>query len=365
MVITSNTYSTINRDRLANYLWKAQPSEIRKDSVSEKRDLKSRPHCYRVDDGKTEYTTVVWFDERTMFVWSDAANVVLPEDSSNLFASCMNLESIETSMFSFAEIRKASGMFYGCTKLKTLDIAGMKNVECLDLAFSLCSLLETLKFHDCDMNSLRTAESMCDGCTSLKEIDMHEWICDSLLNVSHMFQGCTSLQTAVLFSSCADSLKGKHFVDLILAVNYNAFRNQKEIDEFNYQATHCNLLTAIEWLKKMDSNPKRKTKFLAEPRFSRIMVNASIVTAVDMFNGCTSLEKTDLNGSQFASANVARMFSGCTKLSDKDLLMSEIFSVKNRAVSKITDVEIEKNYTILFQKPKNKNDEVKNEIFKQ
>ena len=173
-----------------------------------------------------------------------------------------------------------------------------------------------------------------------------------------MFQDCTSLQTAILFSSCADSLKGKHFVDLILAVNYNAFRNQKEIDEFNYQATHCNLLTAIEWLKKMDSNPKRKTKFLAEPRFS-------IVTAVEMFSGCISLEKTDLNGSQFASANVARMFSGCTKLSDKDLLMSEIFSVKNRAVPKITDVEIEKNYTILFQKPKNKNDEIKNEIFKQ
>ena len=241
----------------------------------------------------------------------------------------------------------------------------MKNVECLDLAFSLCSSLERLRFHECDMSHLRTAESMCDGCTSLKEIDMHEWICDSLLNVSHMFQGCTSLQTAILFSSCADSLKGKHFVDLILAVNYNAFKNQKEIDEFNYQATHCNLLTAIEWLKKMDSNPKRKTKFLAEPRFSRIMVNASIVTAVEMFSGCASLEKTDLNGSQFASANVARMFSGCTKLSDKDLLMSEIFSVKNRAVSKITDVEIEKNYAILFQKPKNKNDEVKNEIFKQ
>ena len=343
---TSEAY--IQKERLQQYLYKHAPKKIAKGTVEKVKDLPNKPDYCRIDEGNTSFAIVVWFENDTIYVWSRAENIYMPFDSSSAFADASELETIDWSLFSFEKVENGNSMFYRCKKLKNCAV-NLENAKNLSLCFYDCESLEQIIF-DKPINQLCTANSMFEKCESLETIDMSSWKCNSLVTTENMFKDCIKLRKAKMFTSWSkeDCYESIHFQDLITAINFMGFKNQKETDEFTYQITHCNPSTTIDWLEKLDKKPGRNIKLMQEPRFTKVTTRSSLMNCASMFENCTNLEELDISNIQFFTAKVSRMLYHCGKLADHEAFIRQIFELKDRSQYKKLEKSIGEHETDLF-----------------
>lgn len=124
---------------------------------------------------------------------------------SEMFALCLNLETLDLSRFNTEKVEKMSKMFYGCTKLHDLNISSFntENVKYMNEMFYGCSSLDTLDLsHFNTKNVLYTGLCyMFNGCSSLSSLDVSNFTTDKpRMQLDGLFQGCSSLQTLDLSS---------------------------------------------------------------------------------------------------------------------------------------------------------------------
>ena len=127
---------------------------------------------------------------------TEGREIYLPEDSTELFYSFENVESIDLEHVNTRYVTNMRRMFSECNSLTTLDLSGFDtgNVDDIRGMFNGCSALQALDLRNWDVSSVSRMDGMFYGCSSLQSLDLSTWDTRGCENMAGMFNGCTSLE---------------------------------------------------------------------------------------------------------------------------------------------------------------------------
>jgi len=120
-------------------------------------------------------------------------------DISGLFKGCSSLKSLpDISKWNTENINNMNSLFEECTSLKELpdiSIWNIKKVNNINSIFKGCSFLISLPdISNWNINDINNMSSLFEGCSSLKTLpDISKWNMKKINNISKIFQGCSSL----------------------------------------------------------------------------------------------------------------------------------------------------------------------------
>lgn len=176
---------------------------------------------------------------------------------SSMFASCVNLTSLDLSGFNTSAVTDMGNMFYGCSSLINLDLSDFDTsaVTNMGTMFSNCNSLTNLDLSSFNTSAVIRMDNMFSGCSSLTDLDLSSFDTSAVKNMTSMFESCSSL--ASLDLSGFDTSVGPRMDSI--------FKN-------------CDNLTSLN-LSSFD------TSALTD------MVNDTY----DMFDGCISLRIIDIS----------------------------------------------------------------------
>ncbi len=163
----------------------------------------------------TEGTPIYgWFDEGTIYYYTEAETLYLNEDSSYMFSNLENLEYIDLSALYFQKAENLEGLFKNC-----------KN-------------LESLSFYDVNTVNVTNMSYMFAGCRDLAYISMNGFASDHLLNMSHMFDGCESI-TDIFISMDTSNVTDMSYM-------FKDCTSLKELDLSNLDLSKANVTGLLE-----------------------------------------------------------------------------------------------------------------------
>ena len=108
-----------------------------------------------------------------------------------------------------------NGLFYNCTKLRTLDLSNFDttNVHNMYNMFNSCQSLTSLDLSNFNTINLTDMSSMFYGCYSLATLDLSNFNTSKVTDMSRMFNSCNSL-TTVKVINCNEATKNKILTQL-------------------------------------------------------------------------------------------------------------------------------------------------------
>lgn len=180
----------------------------------------------------------------------------------------LNLRNSDTSDLSPTN----TGMFYNCSKLKTLDISSwdLSNHKSFYGWFQGCSSLEYIRFNENGIgNSAVNLEDMFNGCSSLKYVDCAIFDTSNVVSFYRMFKGCTSMEYINLSNFDFSSL---------------AFTSNKPLGEMFKDCTNLKHIWCSADLSSLTAS-----------------------WSTDMFSGCTSLSGID--GIEYDSSKLTAAYA--------------------------------------------------------
>ena len=149
------------------------------------------------------YPIYMWFDNGTIYWWSEDGTPSMNSDSSRMFAILINLINIEgLASFSVEKVIDLTGLFMGytnaetkLTNLTTLKDWNTSNVTKMDAIFQLnTSLTDLTVLKNWDISNVSTMQYMFYGCSSLNDItSLSNWNTSNVTTTQGMFYNCISL----------------------------------------------------------------------------------------------------------------------------------------------------------------------------
>lgn len=149
----------------------------------------------------TADTNPAWYGQRTNItnvVFDPSFAYFKPTSTYAWFRGMENLEEIEgLEYLNTSETTLMSYMFYGCSKLKSIDVSHFdtKNVEKMGYMFQNCTSLESIDISNFDYSANTSCYRMFNGCTNLKSINTGEWRNNTNDQFGYLFAGCSSLES--------------------------------------------------------------------------------------------------------------------------------------------------------------------------
>ena len=238
---------------------------------------------------------------------------------NDMFSDCINLISVDLSLFSFKNVENMAYMFnrcnrlskifmpnenntiialqdikyifYDCKELTSIDLSGINflNIKNLSYMFYGCSNLETLILPSNDKaNNGVDFSYMFYNCRKLKSIDLSNISFINTEKLSYMFFNCSNL----------------------IDIKFPIEEKVTKIEDFQYMFSYCNNLTSID------------------------LSNFSFIKAKDLsglFLYCSNLENLILPKNEIATnvENISFMFSGSNKLDIIDLSGISLTNIKD------------------------------------
>ena len=128
--------------------------------------------------------------------FAESFSQVLPTRTSRWFMGMSNLTSIQgLNYLNTSKVQDMSYMFYGCSKLKSLNLKNFQTLEVSDMRYMFCgcSSLASLDLSSFDTRRVSNMNSMFYDCSSLKNIDLSNFYTWNVTSMAGMFYGCSSL----------------------------------------------------------------------------------------------------------------------------------------------------------------------------
>ena len=120
--------------------------------------------------------------------------------TGGMFYGCSRLSTLDLSGLDTSNVEDMYCMFYGCSKLESLDLSGLdtSNVEDMYCMFYGCSKLESLDLSGLGASKVENMSSMFCNCSKLKSLDLSGLDTSKVKYMFEMFEGCFALRTVVL-----------------------------------------------------------------------------------------------------------------------------------------------------------------------
>ena len=234
-------------------------------------------------------SVVAWFDNGTIYWYSNANTVYLNEDSSCMFAWCEGLTSLDVTGFDTSNVTNMSAMFISCSGLTSLDVSSFDTSNVTDMSemFYYCAGITDLDVSNFDTSNVTNMSWMFSECYSLTSIDVSgEFDTSNVTDMSSMFYECTGLTS----------------LDIS---NFNTAKVTNMYEMFIW----CSGLTSLD-LNNFDTS--------------------NVTDMSEMFSGCSGLTSLDL--SNFNTSNVtymSEMFANCYSLTTLDVSGFDTSNVTN------------------------------------
>ena len=195
--------------------------------------------------------------------------------TASWFAECGNLATIEDlNLLKTANVKGMHGMFYGCSSLTSIDLSNFNtaNVTNMHGMFAGCSSLTSLDLHNFDVSNVEDMQGMFGTCSNLTSLDLSGFNTANVKIVANMFMNCSNL----------------------MSLDISSF-DVSNVLYPDYMFSGCTSLTSLDLSSFNTANAKSMNEmFSACSALKTIYVGsgwstAEVVSAVNMFNGCTSL----------------------------------------------------------------------------
>ncbi len=127
----------------------------------------------------------------------NTANVT---NMSNMFSSCESLTSLDVTHFNTANVTNMSSMFSVCSALLSLDVTNFNTAKVTNMSymFSSCVALNSLDVTNFNTANVTSMTRMFLGCSSLTSLDVTNFNTAKVTDMSYMFQDCYALTSLYL-----------------------------------------------------------------------------------------------------------------------------------------------------------------------
>lgn len=164
-----------------------------------------------VSTNNSLYPIYAWFNNGTIFYYTEALNPYMNSDASQMFRELRSVETIEIGTLNTSMTTKMNGMFYCSISLETIDLTNFntKNVSNFsnmfaswDIASSTSlhsSLKEIIGIENFNTSSATNMNSMFAD-SSIESLDLSNWNTNNVSNMQQMFLRCNALHKLDLSS---------------------------------------------------------------------------------------------------------------------------------------------------------------------
>ena len=124
----------------------------------------------------------------------NTANVT---NMSSMFSSCKSLTSLDVTHFNTANVTNMSGMFSSCSSLTSLDVTHFNTAKVTDMnrMFSSCSSLTSLDVANFNTAKVTDMSYMFRNCLALTSLYLTNFNTEKVTNMVRMFSSCKALTT--------------------------------------------------------------------------------------------------------------------------------------------------------------------------
>lgn len=228
-------------------------------------------------------TVMAWAAENSSSLYDlyigAEGGVIAPEDCTALFIGYCNAERIEFNRhFDTRNVTTMADMFYGCEKLKELDLEGFdtSRVTNMKYMFWQCKELQKLNVSGFNTANVTNMRGIFGKCYALTALDVSSFSTEKAENMRAMFQECKSLT----------------------ALDVNRF-NTSSATDMSYMFLGCAALRAID-VSGFDTR--------------------NVTSLEGMFEGCGQLTAVDVSGFDTSGVTtMAMLFQNCDHLKEVDV----------------------------------------------
>ena len=138
-----------------------------------------------------------WYENQTIYIYSNAKNIYLNEDSSYMFCNLTVLTNLDLSSFNTSRVTNMLLMFNSLTSITSLDLSSFdtSNVTNMQQMFSNCTSLTSLNLSSFNTSNVTNMLSMFSTLTSITSLDLSSFNTRKVLYLNSMFRGCNLLRT--------------------------------------------------------------------------------------------------------------------------------------------------------------------------
>ena len=286
----------------------------------------------------------MWYDNGTIYWWSEDDTPYLNTDSSDMFSRCSSLTSLDLSNFDTSKVTDMNNMFRSCRSLTSLDVSKFdtSNVTYMYNMFSYCSGLTSLDLSNFDTSKVTNIFGMFSDCSSLTSLNVSNFDTSKVTNMQMMFQNCSSLTNLDVSSFDTSNVTSMPWMfsncKLLTKLDVSKFDTSK-VTNMSYMFSYCSNLTNLNIGDKFDTSEVTNMSYMFSSCSNLTNLNigdkfdTSKVTNMQMmFQNCSSLTILDL-GDKFDTSNVTNM-SGTFR----DLKSLTKLDVSNFDTSNVTDM---------------------------
>ena len=231
----------------------------------------------------------------------DTSNVT---DMSKMFYGCTKLTSLDLSSFNTDKVTDMKSMFVSCNAITDLNISSFdtSNVTNMQYMFTGCNALASLDVSSFDTSNVTNMQYMFSNCNTLTGLDLINFDTGNVTSMRHMFDGCRSITALNLANFDTSNVCYTDWMfygcDALATLNLTSF-NTSKVMNMEYMFDQCRALVDLD-LSNFDTS--------------------NVSSMVQMFNGCSALVSLDV--SSFDTSKVTNMsytFIGCSALDSLDL----------------------------------------------
>lgn len=155
-----------------------------------------------------------------------------------MFEDCTNLKEVDFSGIKWIEEGEKvyhidlSRLFYNCISLEEIDLGNIRfgQVNYVDDLFNGCKNLKTVKgINGINITDLTSCDRMFMGCSRISDIDMSNLTTDTdqIISVTQMFEGCSNLESVQISARNRDGVKSALNVKNFVATFKDCIKIQK------------------------------------------------------------------------------------------------------------------------------------------
>ena len=278
----------------------------------------------------SEVPVYAWFDNGTIYWYSDALKVYMNENSGSMFRECNAVTSLDLSGIDTSKVTDMFAIFYNCKSLTSLDVSSFNtsNVTNMVSMFGSCKALTSLDLSGFDTSNVTTMNSMFYGCSGLTSLDISNFDTSKVTTMYDMFNGCNALTSLDLsgFDTINVTTMNSMFYGCsgLTSLDLSGFDTSK-VTNMGAMFYRCRGLTSLDVNGFDTSNVTTMAAMFSDCKgLTSLDVSGfdtgKVTDMHAMFCNCSGLTSLDVTG--FDTSNVTSigtMFSGCSGLTSLDV----------------------------------------------
>ena len=236
-----DTSSVINMGRLFSYCESLKSIDVSNFKTSNvKAMFEIFGHCTSLkflnisnfDTSKVIYMQGMFYNLYNLVSLDVHINTSNANNMTDMFYGCSKLTTLDVSSFDTSSVLLMTNMFYKCSNLVSIDVSKFKtsNVENMYQLFANCYQLTSIDLSNFDTSKVTTMERMFYKCNSLKSLNVSKFNTIRVNNMRDLFAYCfqlTSIDLSNFDTSNVENMRGMFFSDY----------NLKYIDLLNFNTS--------------------------------------------------------------------------------------------------------------------------------